>query len=93
MAKQSPDVGVHHSRKALMNIRTLSAIVLAIAAVSTPALAQADSNSAQKQVHALRHYRGAYNQAPGFAVPRVDEEISSGRVRPGQPSYLEVPGN
>jgi hypothetical protein len=56
-----------------MTLRTLSAIALVTAAVSSPAFAQdIDGASAQKPAHALRHYRSTYNQVqgPGFAAPR-----------------------
>lgn len=59
-----------------MTIKTLSAIALVTAALSSPAFAQdSDTAPAQKPVHALRHYRGAYNQVqgPAFAVPRASE--------------------
>jgi hypothetical protein len=54
-----------------MKMRTLSAIALLTAAVSTPVFAQDTARSAKKPVHALRHYRGAYNQVPGFVAPRA----------------------
>jgi hypothetical protein len=61
-----------------MNIKTLSAIALAAAALSGPVFAQ-DANVAPAHVHkplkALRHYRGSYNQVPGpayVAAPAVD---------------------
>lgn len=54
-------------------IRTLCAIALVTAAVSSPVFAQETASSAKKPVHALRHYRGTYNevQAPGFVAPRA----------------------
>ena len=56
-----------------MTIKTLSAIALVTAAVSSPVFAQETATPAQKPVHALRHYRGTYNevQAPGLVAPRV----------------------
>lgn len=57
-----------------MNIRTLSAIAFVTAAIASPVLAQeTDGASAQKPVHALRHYRGTYNEVrgPDFVAPRA----------------------
>jgi hypothetical protein len=57
-----------------MNIRTLSIVALVTAAVSSPVFAQdVDGAAPQKPAHALRHYRGTYNQVqgPAFAAPRV----------------------
>jgi len=57
-----------------MKLRTLSAIALVTAAISSPVFAQdIDNASVQKPAHALRHYRGAYNevQGPGFVAPRA----------------------
>lgn len=57
-----------------MNIRTLSAIALMTAAIASPVVAQDyDGASAQKPVHALRHYRGTYNEVrgPDFVAPRA----------------------
>lgn len=46
-----------------MNIKTFSVVALVAAAVSSPVLAQdTDGSATQKPAHALRHYRGAYNQ-------------------------------
>jgi hypothetical protein len=62
----------------MTTIKTLSAIALVTAALSGPVFAQ-DANveavSTQKPVHALRHYRGAYNQVQGptFVSPRASE--------------------
>jgi hypothetical protein len=55
-----------------MTIKTLSAVALVTAALSTPVFAQDDA-APQKPVHALRHYRGTYNQVqgPDFAAPRA----------------------
>ena len=73
-----------------MNIKTLSLIAVVTAAVSAPAFAQeADTTAAQKPAHALRHYRNAYNQAPGYVAPRAstygvaDPENHIDRSRPG----------
>jgi hypothetical protein len=59
--------------KTLMNIRTLSAIALLAAAVSSPVFAQETATSAQRPAHALRPYRGVYNQVPTprFVAPRA----------------------
>lgn len=57
-----------------MNIRTLSAIAIVTAAISSPVFAQETfGTSTQKPAHALRHYRGTYNQVqgPGFVTPRA----------------------
>jgi nucleoside-specific outer membrane channel protein Tsx len=59
--------------KSLMNMKTLSAIALVTAALSSPAFAQDDNAAApQKPAHALRHYRSSYNQVqgPAFVAPR-----------------------
>ena len=59
-----------------MNIRTLSIVALVTAAVSSPVFAQdVDGAAPQKPAHALRHYRGAYNQVqePAFVAPRAYE--------------------
>ena len=60
--------------KTLMNMKTLSVIALVTAAVSSPAFAQdVDGSVSQKPAHALRHYRGSYNQVqdPAFVAPRT----------------------
>jgi hypothetical protein len=50
-----------------MTIKTLSAIALVTAALSSPVFAQDMTGAAtQKPAHAMRHYRNAYNQAPAF---------------------------
>ncbi len=54
-----------------MTIRTLSAIALVTAALSSPVFAQETSTTAKKPVHALRHYRSTYNQVQGFVAPRA----------------------
>jgi hypothetical protein len=55
-----------------MTLKSLSAVALVTAALASPAFAQ-DSDAPQKPVHALRHYRGSYNQVqePEFAAPRA----------------------
>ena len=62
--------------KTLMNMKTLSVIALVTAAVSSPAFAQdVDGSVSQKPAHALRHYRGSYNQVqgPDFVAPQARE--------------------
>jgi hypothetical protein len=56
-----------------MIMRTLSAFALVAAVVSTPVFAQETATAARKPAHALRHYRGVYNQAqtPGLLAPRA----------------------
>ena len=53
-------------------IKTLSAVALVTAALSSPLFAQEEA-APQKPVHALRHYRGSYNQMqePAFVTPRA----------------------
>jgi hypothetical protein len=53
-------------------IKTLSAVALVTAALSGSAFAQEDA-APQKPAHALRHYRGSYNQLqePAFVAPRT----------------------
>jgi hypothetical protein len=56
-------------------IKTLSAIAIVTAALSSPVFAQdMDAAAPQKPVHALRHYRGAYNQVQGqaYIAPRAE---------------------
>jgi hypothetical protein len=60
----------------MINIKTLGAIALVTAAISSPAFAQNEEAAApQKPVHALRHYRSAYNQVqgPNFVALRASE--------------------
>lgn len=54
-----------------MTIKTLGAIAIVTAALSNPVVAQ-DKPDPQKPIHALRHYRGSYNQVqePAFVAPR-----------------------
>jgi hypothetical protein len=55
-----------------MTLKTLGAVAILVAAFSSPLFAQ-DQADPHKSVHALRHYRGTYNevQQPGFAAPRA----------------------
>jgi hypothetical protein len=59
-------------------IKTLSAVALVAATLSSSAFAQEDA-APQKPVHALRHYRGSYNQVqdPAFVTPRASVTGSS----------------
>jgi hypothetical protein len=74
-----------------MTIKTLSAIAIVTAALSTPVFAQdaMAEGVIQKPAHATRHYRNAYNQAPGFyAGTRANddwftENYGADRSRPG----------
>jgi hypothetical protein len=61
----------------LIMIRTLSAVALVTAALSSPLFAQEEA-APQKPVHALRHYRGSYNQVqePAFVTPRASVQGS-----------------
>jgi hypothetical protein len=77
-----------------MTIKTLSVIALVTAALSSPVFAQDEEAAApQKPVHALRHYRHAYNQVqgPNFVTPRSYEAAQPGfdRTRIGDydPDY------
>ena len=57
-----------------MTFKTLSAIAIITTVLAGPAFAQDyDGGSAQKPVHALRHYRGTYNEVrgPDFVAPRA----------------------
>jgi len=61
--------------KTLMTIKTLGVIALVTTALSSPVFAQdMDAAGPQKAVHALRHHRNAYNQAPAstpvYVAPR-----------------------
>lgn len=78
----------------MINIKTLSAIALVTAAISSPAFAQNEEAAApQKPVHALRHYRSAYNQVqgPNFVTPRSYDSAQPGfdrsRVGDYDPDY------
>ena len=53
-------------------IKTLSAVALVTGALSSSAFAQEEA-APQKPAHALRHYRGSYNQVqdPAFVAPRT----------------------
>jgi hypothetical protein len=59
-------------------IKTLSAVALVTAALSSPLFAQEEA-APQKPAHALRHYRGSYNQVqePAFVTPRMPVNGSS----------------
>jgi hypothetical protein len=62
-----------------MNIKTLSVIALATAAISGAAFAQDVDGAPSQKTHALRHYRSTYNQAPGYVAPRSHEGFEGGR--------------
>jgi hypothetical protein len=73
-----------------MTIKTLGVIAIVTAALSSPVFAQdafVEGTAAQKPVHALRHYRGTYNQvqAPAYIGPRGYEgdDAPIDRSRPG----------
>jgi hypothetical protein len=53
-----------------MMIRTLSAVAIVTATLSGPVFAQHEATP-HKSIHALRHYRGTYNQVqePAFVAP------------------------
>jgi hypothetical protein len=55
-----------------MMIKTLAAVAIVTASLASPVFAQ-DSAAPAKPVHALRHYRGSYNQAqdPALVAPRA----------------------
>jgi hypothetical protein len=55
-----------------MMIKTIGAVAIVTASLASPVFAQ-DNTVPQKTVHALRHYRGSYNQAqdPAFVAPRA----------------------
>ena len=83
-------------------IKTLSAIAVVTAALSSPVFAQdMDGAAPQKPVHALRHYRGAYNQVQGstYVAPRAEtgtyfENESFDRSRIGDhDADFNPPGN
>ena len=48
-------------------IKTLSAVAIVTAVLASPVFAQ-DEAAPHKPTHALRHYRGSYNQAPEPAI-------------------------
>ena len=55
-------------------IKTLSAVVIVTAVLASPVFAQ-DEAAPHKATHALRHYRGSYNQAtePAIVIPRASD--------------------
>lgn len=78
----------------MINIKALGAIALVTAALSSPAFAQDEEAAApQKPVHALRHYRHAYNQVQGptFVAPRAYDSAQPGfdrsRIGDYDPDY------
>ena len=84
-----------------MTIKTLSAIAVVAAALSSPAFAQeptVDASVTHKPAY-TRHFRNTYNQAPGYAAQRagegwLDEAYGLDRSRPGdRDPDLNPPGN
>ena len=82
-----------------MTIKTLSAIAIVTAALSSPVFAQ--DEAPQKPVHALRHYRSSYNQVQGpvYVVPRAEtgtyldnESFDRQRIGDHDPDF-NPPGN
>ncbi len=59
-------------------IKTLSTVAILTAVLASPVFAQ-DEAAPHKTVHALRHYRGTYNQAtePAIVNPRAPDAGSS----------------
>jgi hypothetical protein len=55
-------------------IKTLSTVAILTAALTSAVFAQ-DEAASHKPVHALRHYRGTYNQVPEPAIvtPRAPD--------------------
>jgi hypothetical protein len=79
----------------LMTIKTLSALAIATAVLSSPVFAQ-ENTAPQKPVHALRHYRHTYNQVqePEFVAPRApvngtyfDRSYDPSRIGGHDPSF------
>jgi len=48
-------------------IKTLSTVAILTVALASPVFAQ-DGAAPRKPIHALRHYRGTYNQVPEPAI-------------------------
>jgi len=78
-----------------MIVRTLSVVAIVAAALSSPAFAQ-DEVAPQKPIHALRHYRGTYNQVqePAFVAPRApatdpyfDRSFDRSRIGDHDPNF------
>jgi nucleoside-specific outer membrane channel protein Tsx len=84
----------------MINMKTLSAVALVTAALSSPVFAQDEAAAPQKPVHALRHYRHAYNQVqgPSFVAPRENgtylenESFDRSRIGDHDPDF-NPPGN
>lgn len=74
-----------------MTFKTLSAIAIMTAALSSPVFAQdmtADGAAYQRPASATRHFRNAYNRAPTYVAPRAGgdwftENHRADRSRPG----------
>jgi hypothetical protein len=62
-----------------MTFKTLSAIAVITTALSSPVFAQdmsTDAAAPQRPAHTMRHFRNAYNQAPGYyANQRAGEDF------------------
>ena len=57
-----------------MTFKTLSAIAIVTAALSSPVFAQdmtADGSTYHRSASATRHFRNSYNQASFYAAPRA----------------------
>ena len=76
-------------------IKTLSTAAILTAVLASPVFAQ-DENPAHKPVHALRHYRGSYNQVqePVIVTPRApasgtyfDRSYDPSRVGDHDPNF------
>lgn len=74
-----------------MILKALSATAIVIA-LSTPVFAQ-DKAVPQKPIHALRHYRGSYNQVqqPAFVAPNTgtyfDRSFDRSRIGDHDPDF------
>ena len=74
-----------------MTLKTLSAIAVITAALSSPVLAQdltADGAASHKPASSTRHFRNAYDRAPVYAAPRAGadwftENYGPDHSRPG----------
>jgi hypothetical protein len=84
-----------------MMTKTLCAVALVTAALASPVFAQ-DEAAPERTTHALRHYRGTYNQAqgPAFVAPRApvtgsyfdNESFDRSRIG-GHDADFNPPGN
>jgi hypothetical protein len=76
-------------------IKTLSTVAILTAVLASPVFAQ-DEAAPHKTAHALRHYRGTYNQVPepGVVTPRAadtgsyfDRSFDRSRIGDHDPSF------